>query len=717
MYRYVVIAIVLLSGSLSLAQTNTPSKPKLEPWIYVGGFAGYNNNNFTADFSKLPGVPNCCPLYETGTGGGFAIGGLAEVPLLKFLRLETRIGYTTLGGRLFKQEQIGNTSEIGGTNNKTEPVITNHELFTTLNGLSIEPSVTTILFSRVRASIGYRLTYLTTTTFEQSETISSPGYVYFVSDSSRVRNHVTGDLPEVNTIQNSISVGVGLDLPVSSKATFTPEIKYYMAMDKISSVSWSVSTLQFGASFRYALYPPPPPRIIIDTIIQRDTALKLIVGAQQEQLRLLDSKITNDEKREMDGETEVITRTTTITEKYQKEVPKLADLNVAVKAYSVDANGQQKPLANFIVEETEFEENYPLLPQVFFPEGVGELNTSTMKTLSHDEIPTFSEFALPHNTLDVYHELLNIVGLRMTNRPDAKLTIVGCNNNTGVEKNNRELSARRAESVKKYLTETWNISPSRIITKSQNLPSSPANLTSAEGLEENRRVEMYSDDIEILKPVSIKDVTVEANPPIVDVVPTISSEAGIANWSAEIEQEGVSLRKFKGTDNPEKYTWKVTDKPYPKLEQPVDITYTVTDKTGQKKDATASLAVQQLTIKKKRYEQKDDKRIDRFSLIVFDFNKADLNGDNKRIVQEVKQRITPESKITIAGYADRSGDSEYNRELARRRCVETQRSIGLNDSNSTINPIGSDVLLYDNNTPEGRSYSRTVQVIIETPVK
>jgi outer membrane protein OmpA-like peptidoglycan-associated protein len=286
-----------------------------------------------------------------------------------------------------------------------------------------------------------------------------------------------------------------------------------------------------------------------------------------------------------------------------------------------------------------------------------------------------------------------------------------------VEKGSRDVSSKRADGVRRYLTEVWQIDGSRLVTKSQGLPSSPANNNSPDGQAENRRVELYSTEFDVLKPVSIRDVTVESNPPIVEIVPKVIAEAGIRDWHASIVQDNSQLRTMKGNSSPDLYTWNVTDKPYPKLEQPVSVSYVVTDNTGQRKDATAAIKVQQLTLKKKRYIQKDDKRIDRFSLIVFDYNKADLNADNKKIVKDVQARIQPESQITIAGYADRSGEPDYNRELARKRCVEVQKSVGLTDANSVIQPIGSDTLLYDNSTPEGRAYSRTVQIVIETPVK
>jgi outer membrane protein OmpA-like peptidoglycan-associated protein len=152
------------------------------------------------------------------------------------------------------------------------------------------------------------------------------------------------------------------------------------------------------------------------------------------------------------------------------------------------------------------------------------------------------------------------------------------------------------------------------------------------------------------------------------------------------------------------------------LERPVQITLDVKDKLGQSGSVTDSRDIKQLTIRKKRFEMKDDKRVEKYSLILFDYDKADIKGINKSIVDEIKNKIEPNSKVTILGYADRTGETEYNRELAARRTAEVQKILKVKPENLAIRNVGSDILLYDNNSPFGRSYCRTVQIIVETPV-
>ena len=77
------------------------------------------------------------------------------------------------------------------------------------------------------------------------------------------------------------------------------------------------------------------------------------------------------------------------------------------------------------------------------------------------------------------------------------------------------------------------------------------------------------------------------------------------------------------------------------------------------------------------------------------------------------------STVKIFGYTDRIGDKNYNKSLAERRAKEVKKfllSKGVKDNQTELIPIGEDILIFDNNSPIGRHLSRTVQVLIITPM-
>jgi outer membrane protein OmpA-like peptidoglycan-associated protein len=122
-----------------------------------------------------------------------------------------------------------------------------------------------------------------------------------------------------------------------------------------------------------------------------------------------------------------------------------------------------------------------------------------------------------------------------------------------------------------------------------------------------------------------------------------------------------------------------------------------------------------ITVVRKRREQIEDYEIERFSLILFDFDKAEIVGSNSKVVDFIASRTRPESQIEIRGYTDRTGDEMYNQQLSERRALATKAA--LNRSDAVAIGIGERQLLYDNDLPEGRFYCRTVQVTVKTKVK
>jgi outer membrane protein OmpA-like peptidoglycan-associated protein len=92
-----------------------------------------------------------------------------------------------------------------------------------------------------------------------------------------------------------------------------------------------------------------------------------------------------------------------------------------------------------------------------------------------------------------------------------------------------------------------------------------------------------------------------------------------------------------------------------------------------------------------------------------------LNEGNMYITQMIKDSIKTDSKVIVTGYSDIIGNEDYNLKLSERRAKETGKALGA--ENIEIQALGNSKLLYDNSLPEGRFYSRTVEIVIETPVK
>jgi outer membrane protein OmpA-like peptidoglycan-associated protein len=125
--------------------------------------------------------------------------------------------------------------------------------------------------------------------------------------------------------------------------------------------------------------------------------------------------------------------------------------------------------------------------------------------------------------------------------------------------------------------------------------------------------------------------------------------------------------------------------------------------------------VKQITTKLKKTEFTQDKRIDKYSLILFDFGQSNIGQSNYALIQSIKENIKDNSKFQMIGYSDRIGNDVYNLRLSEKRAIETARVFGAR--NIEIRAIGEGKLLYNNDLPEGRFYCRTVEIIVETPIE
>lgn len=102
-----------------------------------------------------------------------------------------------------------------------------------------------------------------------------------------------------------------------------------------------------------------------------------------------------------------------------------------------------------------------------------------------------------------------------------------------------------------------------------------------------------------------------------------------------------------------------------------------------------------------------------YSFISFDFGKTEPTSKHKEILEVLNAGIKPEAKIKVTGYSDIIGNDKTNLSFSEKRAKAIANSI--NNQNIEVNAKGESILLYDNNLPEGRMYSRTVITEIETP--
>jgi outer membrane protein OmpA-like peptidoglycan-associated protein len=720
MFKLLIITFLLLSQVL-LAQNRADSLRQ-----GYGLFADYTLNFHHADFKRIYDCPGCSPGYRNGFGQGWAIGILYEHPINKVLSAEFRLSYLDFSGKLTRDEPI-----MLSVNNKAVEGMIEHTFDTKLNAIGLIPLIKYKPLKNFSINLGFHIGYLIDKSYSQKEEISSPkGFGTFIDSNgvdtkTRVRNEFSGELEKAVPVLFSPMIGFSYKVPMNKNGTLyaEPEIFYSYSLNNIVDddlvSKWNLSAVRIGLSLKYT--PDNTVKIIekfeelyfIDTVqietdlIDRDIIVKGIETYSTDIIEQKNVKLTRTS----------ITRTDT------SKVTIIHTLSCNVKAVGVDSSGNEIENPKFIIEEFTTRKLSPLLNYIFFDDNSSELPEKYVRLANH-EVRYFSADSLFYNsTLDLYYNVLNIVGKRMHLNPFAKITLVGCNSDQGLEKGNKTLSYERAVAIKDYFTKTWLIDEYRIQITTRTLPekaSLPAD--DFDKMAENRRVEIHSDDYSIIEPIFLQNIVRTSNIPIARFKMEANSTAGVLEWNLNVShisnQERHNIKVHSNQAVPRFYDIEINKHQQfmPKSDAPIFFRLSVSDKKGNHcLTPIFDIPVDITTIREKRELTIDDYEIEVYNLILFDFDDYKISKENLKIIEFVKSRMRQQSEVEIRGYTDRLGEDEYNKILSGKRANQTKSLIERPEA--LTEGLGETILLYDNDVPEGRFYSRTVEIKLKTKVK
>ena len=375
------------------------------------------------------------------------------------------------------------------------------------------------------------------------------------------------------------------------------------------------------------------------------------------------------------------------------------------------------------IEEIKTIDSSPMLAYVYFAEGSGEIPAQYVRLAGSGEAAAFDEQRF-RDTLEKYHQVLNIVGKRLSSRPEATITIVGCNSDTGVERNKKKLSAQRAEAVRDYLQTVWNIAPERMKTEARNLPAKPSTSNLKEGQAENRRAEIQSSDPEILAPIRSIYFATKIDTGTLTLHPAVNATYGVERWKITAANSKGTLGELAGEGAPPAEvrlplkTDNLND-----MAVAGDIKVKMTVEVGKKQDLVLSpgpVKVNYIKTSQRLAEKKDFRVQEKYALILFDFDSDAISGGNQGIVDGIISRIKelPEARTEIVGHTDTIGKESYNIKLSERRASAVYKLLTAaygEDPGDRLRHrgVGPSEPLYDNMTPEARAFNRTVTITLE----
>jgi outer membrane protein OmpA-like peptidoglycan-associated protein len=375
------------------------------------------------------------------------------------------------------------------------------------------------------------------------------------------------------------------------------------------------------------------------------------------------------------------------------------------------------------IEEITTLDSAPLLNHIYFDEGVAEISSKYQLLRDLAATESFDDTQL-RGVMEKYGHVLNIIGKRLRDNPEANVTLVGCNANVGAEKGRQDLSKSRAEAVRAYLRYIWSIPTERITVSAQNLPSSPSTSRNPEGQAENRRVEILSEHPAILDTIQSTYFQAVTDTERIRLKPDVSAEAGIAAWQIALfgDETQIGLQEGQGAP-PDEIVFEVATIGLEQLAsyKTLSARMTITDKEGKalKKESGDIVEVKYVQRKQQLAERKGYRVREKYALILFDYDSDKVKDRNQIIMNRIIERLQkfPQAQVTITGHTDNIGKDEYNLALSDRRALVVNDQIALAGASASgkvsYSGAGPFAPLYDNALPEGRALNRTVTVALE----
>lgn len=402
----------------------------------------------------------------------------------------------------------------------------------------------------------------------------------------------------------------------------------------------------------------------------------------------------------------------------QAVVPPIVPADVS---FSLQAPGTM--LSKRMVNET-----LPLLNYVFFDEGSTAIpsryiNLSTAQANIFKEAQLQDEKATNSNgrsarQLNVYYNVLNILGDRMRDDQSSNITLSGASMAGATE------GKAFANAVKAYLVNTFGISESRITTNGRIKPVHPSEQPGGKKelnllREGDRRVDIQSSSKTLMMEVGggmmrpVKINTTQSNSMTDQVVFNVDKAKDVLkSYTIDLtDQNGVTKHYGPFENSKESISGR---------------TILGNDKVGDYKVMMVGIAKDGSIIRKEStlHLASQDENITtglRYS-VLYNFNESNaIETYDQFLTNTVAPLIIDGSTVIIHGHTDVIGSEDYNSKLSTSRAEHAKQIIATALSNSGKGNVKFEVYGYgealdkapfDNNKPEERFYNRTVIIDI-----
>lgn len=647
----------------------------------VGSSFGLNLN--TADFKNLGNANTCCEAFNKsfGTGLNFALGYGYMID--ESLMLSLGADYTNHNSDfvVLQNESIG----LDGVNKRDARI--EQKVISKLNSVGINLLASVELFENFDAGIGYRLGIPSDINYNQTEVMLEPNDGVFQETNSRIRTKESGTLP--SNLSHSIvsKLAYRINTSADNSTYISPNVRLDVELNSINDeMNLRTNSINLGVDFTYS---------ITQKYNETDTEKKNRTNFSNNRYAEYDLMAVNN--NEKDKSTKVI-----------------------IKPVSSDINNKRQDSNQIVIDELKSIRMVPLLNYIFFDKDSSAISMRYKTFTKKDSYNFHSNNLTGVDNIEIYHQLLNIIGERMNINSKSELKIVGTVSKIEKGTLSKSLAIERAKTVRNYLVNTWGVDIKRLSINSIEAPYIPSIGEEEDVMEENQRVEFYTSDEDLLNPLLLQDTLYSPITKDITFYTLVDTNVKIVSWQFSVFiDNNNSIFESNGNSIPPLTTHLVIDDEISlKIKSNTELTYRfdLQPKSGENESVTGKFPININSLSIKEKINTNDIVIGKYSLIQFEAEKAEIHKKNMDMLDEIKKNITKESQIIISGFSDFLGDAESNKGLSKKR-TESVSKVLKDYPNKVIYNYGESILLHNNNIPEGRFYSRAVEIKTITPIR
>ncbi len=211
----------------------------------IGLNISFGVNDHKVKFTKLPDVPNCCPIFDGGNGLSGQFSFFWDTPVYEKLMFRTELGLEYINAHFDSDEMIK-------INDDKSDALVRHSLniYSSTADLSIGAIYNVYDNLKVKAMLKGGLPM--TKRFNQIETLIEPDYGSF-ENGSRTRNYQKGEMQRINSILFYASFGISWDFTLfNNNIILSPTFDYNIGLNSfIKDYNWQINNFYIGFSVKY----------------------------------------------------------------------------------------------------------------------------------------------------------------------------------------------------------------------------------------------------------------------------------------------------------------------------------------------------------------------------------------------------------------------------------------------------------------------------------